>query len=543
MAERDLDIVVRAKGALEAARNIGKVDTAVRGITARGVAAGVAMERFAEFGLRKVIGFAEGGIASLDALENATTSVDGAIAQMGLTGQVTSGQIHGWASEIEKNVNAAFDDKAITQASTTLIRFGHVVPSNLQEAMVVMTDLATKTGDVDSAATLLSKALADPAKAAGKLARAGVVLTKAEQDQIKALMKAGKTAQAQKVILDALAKSTAGAAAASQGPYKRAISILRDVTEDAQRALAEGLLPVLEKTASMLAGELSKPQTLQNIRDFGKGLASGLASLIDIAKGLPWGAIGDALKIGGAGAKAVLDAFVAMPPWVQTAIATGWGLNKLTGGAVSSIIGALGSGLIKGVLGMNAGVVNINAGVVNGAGGIPGAGGGGGVLGAAAKVLIPVAVVAVASQAALALAQAVNPAGSKPSDISAGLAAGTLGFNGKLFVTGQKTGNSILGNIAYREQRLGEITGGKSDIIAAKTTMAYNAIERSRLGIVTAINATTSAVLSLPDRIRIGTKLATTVRDSQSYASNTTTSSSPYYSGSGIANGVTAGGN
>src|SRR5205823_4731171 len=132
---------------------------------------------------------------------------------------------------------------------------------------------------------------------------------------------------------------------------------------------------------SLLSTELAKPQTLANIREFGQGLATGLGNLIDIARGLPWGAIGDALKIGGVGAKAVLDAFIAMPPWVQTAIATGWGLNKLTGGAVSGIVGELGKGLIKGVLGMNAGVVNIKAGVVTGAGGVPGAGAGGGGMG------------------------------------------------------------------------------------------------------------------------------------------------------------------
>ena len=78
-----------------------------------------------------------------------------------------------------------------------------------------------------------------------------------------------------------------------------------------------------------------------------------------------------------------MDAFLSAPPWLQTAILTGWGLNKLTGGALGSLVGALGSGLIKGVLGMNAGVVHIKAATVVGpAGGMPGVSGAGGLRGA-----------------------------------------------------------------------------------------------------------------------------------------------------------------
>src|SRR5205085_9425524 len=117
----------------------------------------------------------ESGLSSLAQLESAVGSVDGAIKQMGLTGKLTGTQVATWANEIEASIGAAFDDKEITQAATTLLRFGKVTETNLRPALVVMTDLATKTGSVDSAASLLAKALADPEKAAGKLARAGVV--------------------------------------------------------------------------------------------------------------------------------------------------------------------------------------------------------------------------------------------------------------------------------------------------------------------------------------------------------------------------------
>lgn len=382
-----------------------------------------------------VIGAAvKSGVSSLAELEDAVTSVDGAIKQVGTGWTITGAQIASIANEIETDVQRAFDDKEITQATTTLIRYGKISEANLRPAMEVMTDLAAKTGDVDSASTLLAKALADPAKAAGKLARVGIVLTKEQQKQIAAFVKAGKVGKAQKVLLDALAKSTKGAAAASAGPYRDSINILRDVWEDATRALATGFLPVIKEVADVLSEELAKPETLRNIKAFGDNMAGGVRGLVSAVRGVDWNAIGGSLKIAGTGAKAVYDAFMGMPDWVKTAVLTGWGLNKLTGGAVSSI---LGSGIevgLKGVFGQffARGASPANpmwvASATGGVGGAPVGGAGGGVLGTLAKVVLPVTIVAVAGQAVLALAEALNPPGSKPSDYTAMGGNGTRGF-------------------------------------------------------------------------------------------------------------------
>jgi hypothetical protein len=340
------------------------------------------------------------GLQSLADLESAVSAVDGAIAQVGPTWTTTGTEIAAAANRIEANVGAAFDDKDIVSATETLIRYGKVTEKNLEPAMQVMTDLAARTGSVDSAAQLLAKALADPAKAAGKLARSGVVLTKSQQDTIKAMVEANDMAGAQAYLLAELEKTTKGAAAASQGPYKRSQMVLADTMEDAQRAIAEGFLPVIERVRDILQKGLADPNTLQGIRDFGKSLASGLDSLIDIATGLPWKTIGDSLRLAGTGAKAVLDAFTSLPPWLQTAVLTGWGLNKLSGG----LIGELGKGLIKGVLGMTAGVVNINAGVVKG-GGLPVGGAAGGAAGIGAGTLLAGAAITAAAVAAVAVVQ------------------------------------------------------------------------------------------------------------------------------------------
>lgn len=377
MAEKQISILLIAKNM--ASKTIGQVNKDLGRLGATGRRAGQGLRslgaNLAKIGAVAAVGIGvavKNGIDSLVELESAVGNVDGAIAQLGLTGKIVGSQVAGWANEIEANVQAAFDDKEITAGAGALIRYGKVTEANLRPAMEVMTDLAAKTGSVESAATLLAKALADPAKAAGKLARQGVILTKAEQDQIKAFMKAGDVGKAQAVILASLEKTTKGAAAAMNGPYADAQKTLADVTEDAQRALAEGFLPVLQRVSKWLSTELAKPETIANIRSLGKTLAGAFDKAVTFVQKIPWGSVMDAMKAVGNMAKMALDAFTAMPAWVQTAVIGGWGLNKLTGGALQDgILGALKAVIPK--MAIAAGIVQVNGPVAGGGAGVPGA--------------------------------------------------------------------------------------------------------------------------------------------------------------------------
>lgn len=389
------------------------------------------------------------GLGSLSQLQSAIDANDAAIQKTGAHWTITGKDIAAIAGDIETAVHSAFDDKDIAKSAVTLIRFGKVTQANLKPALVVMTDLATKTGSVDSAATLLAKALAAPEKAAGKLARAGVILTKQQQKQIDLFIKQGKLGAAQKVILDALAKTTGGAAAASLDKYAQSGAILKDVIENAEKALATGFVPVITKVKDLLSGELAKPNTLKNIEAFGNSLAGGLQNLIDTARGLPWSDIGKALGNAGAGAKAIFDAFMGLPPDTKNILIGLTALNKLSGGSVIKIgvdiLQGVGGGLIQQFIGKGSPlnplyVVDVGGGLgkVPGAPGVPSPSGGG-LISTIAKVAIPVTIVAVASQAVLAFAEALNPPGSKPSDLAGkltGQRGNTSGLvGGKLAIT------------------------------------------------------------------------------------------------------------
>jgi hypothetical protein len=131
-------------GVKTATASLGKLDSSLRriGQSAKRAAA-VAGKALLGLAAVAAVGIAAGvrsGLENLATLESAVTSVDGAVAQMGLAGQVTGAQIATMANDIEASIGAAFDDKDIVQATTTLIRFGKVTPANLRPAMEVMTD-------------------------------------------------------------------------------------------------------------------------------------------------------------------------------------------------------------------------------------------------------------------------------------------------------------------------------------------------------------------------------------------------------------------
>ncbi len=384
---------------------VGKASKGLQTLSTRSIAAGTAigigLERLAEKGISAVGSAITDGLNSLADLETASTANAAAIKQVGLAGQVTADQIAQWSVQIETAVNSAFDDKAINAAAGTLIRFGHVSASNLKPALVVMTDLATKTGDIDSAATLLAKALADPAKAAGKLARSGVILTKQQQDQIKAFVKSGKTAQAQKVILDALSKTTAGAAKASQGPYKESLNQLRDAYEEVTKALAVGFLPVITRVRDLLSKALANPAVLAGIKQFGENIAGGLTTIVDALQKVDWSKVGAGIMNVFSTLSSVVGAIKAgwdqIPDQLKQLLISGivadrtmkflFGFSPasfvISGveGAVSASIGkAVGAAVIGAGLGKAfvQPVFVTNPGFATGGGGVPGAAGAGG---------------------------------------------------------------------------------------------------------------------------------------------------------------------
>jgi hypothetical protein len=355
------------------------------------------------------------GVKSLEELERVTNATEGVIKSTGSAAGVTAKEIRDMAQALEDVTTA--DDKVIQGGQNLLLTFTNIGEDVFPKATKSMVDLgiAMAQGDVANAdfkasAIQIGKALNDPIKGITALTRVGVSFTEQQKAQIKAMVEAGDVAGAQTIILQELEREFGNAGKAAGQGFGADMRRFQDAVEGAQQALARGLLPLISRVSKELQTRLSDPAVLRGIEEFGEGLADGFDQALVVARQIPWTTIGDAMKLAGQGAKAALGFFTSLPPWVQTAVITGWGLNKLTGGALGGIIGELGKGLVKGVLGMNAGVVNARAGVVNVAGGIGGAGAAGaaGAGGKAAGALGVVSKVFIAGAAAVAFAAVVS---------------------------------------------------------------------------------------------------------------------------------------
>lgn len=388
MASKELSILVTARNL--ASRALGQVKGDINSLESTAKRASSNLGRNLAIGTAAVGGAiavnVKSGVDSLVELERVNNLTNAVLESTGSIAGVTADKVRDLAEEYETLTGV--DDKVIQNAENLLLTFTNVRDDAFEPTLEAALNLNAALGGGDEGLEgvlmQVAKAMNDPARGLTALRRSGVSFTDAQVKQIKALQESGDLMGAQAIILGELETQFGGAAEAANQGVGGAQKRFADAIEDMQMALATGFLPLIERVSEKMGELVSDESFMQGVEDFGAALASGFEEAIDFAESVDWKAVGNAFTTAGSGARAVMDAFLSAPTWLQTAILTGWGLNKLTGGVVGSLVGELGKGLIKGVLGMNAGVVNINAATVNGGGGgIPGAAGkaGGGLMG------------------------------------------------------------------------------------------------------------------------------------------------------------------
>lgn len=479
MASRELSILVTAKNM--ASKVLGTVKGDVNSLDATARRAGSNMGRNIGIGVAAVgAGLSvqvKAGVDSLVELERVNNLTAAALES---TGNVAAQSAEGIRARSEAmETMSGVDDKVIQNAQNLLLTFTNVRKDAFEPTMEAALNLnaALGGGDEGLQGTLMqvAKAMNDPIKGMTALRRSGVSFTQEQVDQVKAMVEANDLMGAQAIILGELETQFGGAAAAANQGVGASQKRFSDAIEDMQMALATGFLPIIEKVSGYLQTLVANPAFLKGVEEFGGAMAGALEAGVDFAASVPWAQVGAALQTMGTGARMAMDAFLGAPPWLQTAILTGWGLNKLTGGGLGSIVGALGSGLVKGVLGMNAGVVNINAATVNGGGGLPAGGkGGAGLLG-----LLGVAGLAGAGLAGItALGTEVNrnanPTGFSFNELAGQKRVSRVQVEGDLLTLSAETGRSVTNLQAEMIPLLSDGNSTWSEVLAAVRSGSSN---------------------------------------------------------------------
>jgi hypothetical protein len=352
------------------------------------------------------------GVESLRELENVEAQTAAALASTGGVSGQTADSIRRLSEEYE-TLGGVLDDKIIQAGANVLLTFRRIDQDAFEPALEAALNLSTALGtDLQTAVLQVGKALEDPVSGVTALRRAGVQLTDQQQDQIKALVESNRLYEAQQLILAELEVQVGGRFAAAGRTNEASVARMGDAWEDLQQSLARGLLPGIDKVATRLSTIFADPAVIQRIEDFGSRLAGFLneenldraeeavRGVFGYLASIPWGAIGDGLRIAGQGAKVALDAFRSLPPGVQNALITLLAANKLTGGLVASGLGQLAAVALGSLKTITAGHVT----VVGPVSGVPGTGGG--LLGGLGRGLATGA--AVAGGAALAGVAAVE---------------------------------------------------------------------------------------------------------------------------------------
>lgn len=449
------------------------------------VGAGLGLGLAAGVVVKGVVGAISAGVTSLRDTGVVVAQTQAVIKSTGGAAKVTADQIRELSEKTESLT--AIDDKAVQAGANMLLTFtnirNEVGAGNdiFNQSVGILADMSTAMGtDMKGGAIQLGKALNDPLAGITALTRVGVTFSDQQKQQIENFQKAGKTAEAQKVILAELNKEFGGSGAAFAATDAGKAAKFQDAIEGIQQSVAKGLLPAITRVRGQLTNFLDDPATLGQAEALGNAIASifsegnlrTAASLMTSAAG----AISTAIKL-----------FSSLPPQVQALAVGAIALKKITGiGPLDIAKGA--TGLLK--IAFQRGETPANplyvsaVGLSGGTGAIPAGGGSklGGVASAVGKVFIIGAAVGVFAELSGILKDqsAANQTGI------GGLDKQTRAFTGGASLADLK--QSLAGVDA-------QITGLQNSLSPEALAYQFNidgirtAVERERAELVAAIKA------------------------------------------------------
>jgi phage-related protein len=252
-----------ASGVLGESAGIGDIGKKIGGLVTKGLAAaGIAI------GIGEVFkkGFEE--YSDADAINaQFRAGIQSTNNAAGLT-------VHGMdelAASISGYSGQAYDSIGKTeQVLQTFTNIKNVGPNKIfDDATVAAANMAAKLGgDASSSAIQLGKALNDPVKGVTALTRVGVTFTQAQKDSIAAMVKAGDTMGAQKVILKELSTEFGGAAAAAGQTLPGSLNRIHVAFGEVAKGIVSGFMPVILPALNGLASGMERLEPVaENVAD------------------------------------------------------------------------------------------------------------------------------------------------------------------------------------------------------------------------------------------------------------------------------------
>lgn len=222
--------------------------------------------------------------------------LDNTVKATGADAWTTTKELEAMAKSLSDETDYSVTE--LEKMQSVLLGFREITGKNFEEASEAILDMATVMEmDLTSAVQTVGKALDDPIKGLDSLRRQGFAFTNEQKAELAQLVKNGKKLEAQKIILDELARSYGGASKAGQDSFAKQRHAIENFTD----TLGVKLLPLVKSFTEDNANALNSLTDLINNVDFNKigaVIKVSFGTIKDLTKELVnnFRAIGDAFK-------------------------------------------------------------------------------------------------------------------------------------------------------------------------------------------------------------------------------------------------------
>lgn len=254
----------------------------------------------------------ENMIKNAEADEEAVNKIGDAIKKAGGASDFTKKSAIGLAESLSKVT--MFSKDTVLSTESMLMTYSNLGKNVMPKATEAVLNMSTSMGqDTKKSAQQLGQALSDPIKGISQLEGIGVKFTQSQKDQIASMQKAGNTAGAQQVILQALNKEYGNSARAAGTTLPGQLKIAKNSFDQMGAQIGIALLPAIKSILPQLlklANDLAKAvvahkSDIQNAVNNISGVISKVFNFISthgpLVKGIIIG-VGSAfaaIKIGG----------------------------------------------------------------------------------------------------------------------------------------------------------------------------------------------------------------------------------------------------
>ncbi|WP_445683792.1 Laminin subunit alpha-2 [Stenotrophomonas pavanii] len=245
------------------------------------------------------------------------------------TGRTSEFTAQGLAAMRKGLQGGLFDDGEISAAQVRLLSYTNIVGEQFPAAMQITIDQAERLKiSLESSAEVVGKALQTPSKAMESLSKQGFTLDDSQKSLIKSLEATGQVAKAQSIILDLLAESYGGAAAAAKvgtiaGLWKTATDRFKDWK---QEVADQGVLTYFKDQLNTLLTTLDRLAADGSLSRWAKQTAQAIITMAEAVKGTTQWVVDHARVIGLMAAAyaqfKIVGALIQLNAWRASLIAT-----------------------------------------------------------------------------------------------------------------------------------------------------------------------------------------------------------------------------